>query len=50
MLEKCTASITPFQIFYRTDGTEAVVVARPMLVQAVADVANTGFCLDYQKK
>jgi hypothetical protein len=45
-----TAPITPFRIFYRTDGTEAAVVAGPMLVQAVADVANTGFCLDYQKK
>jgi hypothetical protein len=48
MFEKCTAPIMPFRIFYRTDGTEAAVVAGP--IQAVADVVNTGFCLGYQEK
>lgn len=47
-----TAPITPFRITYRTDGTEAAVVAvgGSVPVQATADVANTGFCLDYQEK
>lgn len=37
---------------YRTDGTEAAVpVSAPSApVVAIADVTNTGFCLDFQER
>ena len=40
----------PFQMTYRTDGTENAVVAGVNVLPALADSGNTGFCLDYQEK
>jgi hypothetical protein len=48
-----TASIRPFRMTFKTDGTEAAIAAvTPPTVPAFAgaDTANTGFCLDYQVK
>jgi hypothetical protein len=47
------ASIRPFRMTFKTDGTEVAIAAvTPPTVPAVAgpDTANTGFCLDYQEK
>ncbi|XP_045027802.1 uncharacterized protein LOC116920531 [Daphnia magna] len=51
-VEVCTP-IRPFKMTYRTDGTELAVGApftptNPIV--AIADNANTGFCLDYQER
>jgi hypothetical protein len=37
---------------YRTDGQETQVLAGPATntIWALADTANTGFCLDYQER
>jgi hypothetical protein len=43
-----TAPMKPFRMIYRTDGTEAAVIAAPLITPAIADTANTGFCLNYQ--
>nr|CAH0107938.1 unnamed protein product [Daphnia galeata] len=46
----CTR-IRPFRITYRTDGTEAAVVAvPPNIIAADADANNVGFCLDFQSR
>lgn len=53
-----TAPVRPFKMTFRTDGTEAAVVAAPPAapVAATPDIGilgvngNTGFCLDYQER
>ncbi|XP_046459010.1 uncharacterized protein LOC124205601 [Daphnia pulex] len=45
----CTP-VKPFKMTYHTDGQETVVVAATNTIGALADTANTGFCLDYQEK
>jgi hypothetical protein len=47
-----TASVRPFRMTYRTDGQETPVLAVPATntIGALADTANTGFCLDYQER
>jgi hypothetical protein len=47
-----TASIAPFRLIYRTDGTESAVtaVSASNVIGASADTANTGFCLDFVEK
>jgi hypothetical protein len=52
MLIIITAPIKPFKLTYRTDGQETAVTEDPTTntVRALADVGNTGFCLDYQEK
>lgn len=44
------APVRPFRITYHTDGTEAAVAAGTNVLPAPADVANTGFCLNYEEK
>jgi hypothetical protein len=34
---------------YRTDHTELAVDLNLPIIQAIADIANTGFCLDYEE-
>jgi hypothetical protein len=51
MLIIITAPIKPFKLTYRTDGQEtAVTEDTTNTVRALADVGNTGFCLDYQER
>jgi hypothetical protein len=47
-----SASIVPFRLIYRTDGTEGAVaaVASSNVIGASADTANTGFCLNFEQK
>uniref|UniRef100_A0A0N8BNF5 CUB domain-containing protein n=2 Tax=Daphnia magna TaxID=35525 RepID=A0A0N8BNF5_9CRUS len=50
-VQVCTP-VRPFKITYRTDGTELAVPAALPALPAFAglDVANTGFCLDFQQR
>jgi hypothetical protein len=52
MLIIITAPIKPFKLTYRTDGQETAVTEdlTTNTVRALADVGNTGFCLDYQER
>jgi hypothetical protein len=45
-----SASMKPFKMTYRTDGTEGAVAAGMNVLPAPADSGNVGFCLDYQDK
>lgn len=47
---RVTAPIKPFKMTYRTDSTEAAVLAGTNILPAPADTLNVGFCLDYQQK
>jgi hypothetical protein len=46
-----SAPIKPFKLTYRTDGQETAVTENlaTNTIRALADVGNTGFCLDYQE-
>ncbi|XP_046459992.1 uncharacterized protein LOC124206306 [Daphnia pulex] len=50
-VQVCTP-IKPFKLTYRTDGQETAVTEdlTTNTVRALADVSNTGFCLDYQER
>ncbi|KAI9559205.1 hypothetical protein GHT06_015994 [Daphnia sinensis] len=50
-IQVCTP-IRPFKMTYRTDGTEGAVAANAPTapIVAIADNANTGFCLDFQER
>lgn len=45
-----TASVKPFKMTYRTDGTEGAVATGMNVLPDQADSGNVGFCLDYQEK
>ncbi|KAK4011654.1 hypothetical protein OUZ56_020769 [Daphnia magna] len=47
-VQVCTA-IRPFKLTYQTDGQETAVGAATNTIRALADVSNTGFCLEYQE-
>ncbi len=52
MLIIISAPIKPFRLTYRTDGQESAVTEdlTTNTVRALADIGNTGFCLDYQER